>query len=285
MTIEGEKDDISGVGQTEAAHDLCTSTFPPRRSAIICSLASAITASSTAAASAAKSFRVSSTSSTPTIEDRWFRCCGDGDRRGARNCWSLSLIAIDGREIEVKFKRHRARASPDRPARPARRGGHRHRAAARQPQGSLGISSSARAPGSPAGSRASREPVAFAPGAEIHAARHRPSHRCTSRRAAASSASTAIPTASSFRAMPRISSGALTDWLKREAKRDLLAASERHARAMGVSIPQALPFATRRAAGAHARPTAVSAIPGASSWRRRMCSIMSPRMKSRISST
>jgi poly(3-hydroxybutyrate) depolymerase len=24
MTIEGEKDDISGVGQTEAAHQLCT---------------------------------------------------------------------------------------------------------------------------------------------------------------------------------------------------------------------------------------------------------------------
>ena len=24
MTIEGERDDISGVGQTEAAHDLCT---------------------------------------------------------------------------------------------------------------------------------------------------------------------------------------------------------------------------------------------------------------------
>jgi poly(3-hydroxybutyrate) depolymerase len=24
MTIEGERDDISGVGQTQAAHDLCT---------------------------------------------------------------------------------------------------------------------------------------------------------------------------------------------------------------------------------------------------------------------
>ena len=24
MTVEGERDDISGVGQTEAAHDLCT---------------------------------------------------------------------------------------------------------------------------------------------------------------------------------------------------------------------------------------------------------------------
>ena len=25
MTIEGEKDDISGIGQSEAAHELCTS--------------------------------------------------------------------------------------------------------------------------------------------------------------------------------------------------------------------------------------------------------------------
>ena len=24
MTVEGEKDDISGIGQTEAAHDLCS---------------------------------------------------------------------------------------------------------------------------------------------------------------------------------------------------------------------------------------------------------------------
>ena len=24
MTVEGEKDDISGIGQTQAAHDLCT---------------------------------------------------------------------------------------------------------------------------------------------------------------------------------------------------------------------------------------------------------------------
>lgn len=30
MTVEGEKDDISGVGQTEAAHDICTS-IPKRR--------------------------------------------------------------------------------------------------------------------------------------------------------------------------------------------------------------------------------------------------------------
>jgi poly(3-hydroxybutyrate) depolymerase len=30
MTIEGERDDISGVGQTEAAHDLC-SALPPEK--------------------------------------------------------------------------------------------------------------------------------------------------------------------------------------------------------------------------------------------------------------
>lgn len=31
MTVEGEKDDISGVGQTEAAHDLCTSLAQSRK--------------------------------------------------------------------------------------------------------------------------------------------------------------------------------------------------------------------------------------------------------------
>ncbi len=31
MTIEGERDDISGVGQTEAAHDLCSSLSPKKK--------------------------------------------------------------------------------------------------------------------------------------------------------------------------------------------------------------------------------------------------------------
>jgi poly(3-hydroxybutyrate) depolymerase len=31
MTVEGEKDDISGIGQTQAAHDLCTSIPPEHR--------------------------------------------------------------------------------------------------------------------------------------------------------------------------------------------------------------------------------------------------------------
>ena len=31
MTIEGERDDISGVGQTEAAQDLCTNLAPEQK--------------------------------------------------------------------------------------------------------------------------------------------------------------------------------------------------------------------------------------------------------------
>jgi len=31
MTVEGEKDDISGVGQTQAAHDLCTNIPPDKK--------------------------------------------------------------------------------------------------------------------------------------------------------------------------------------------------------------------------------------------------------------
>ena len=31
MTVEGEKDDISGVGQTEAAHDLCVNIPDSKR--------------------------------------------------------------------------------------------------------------------------------------------------------------------------------------------------------------------------------------------------------------
>jgi poly(3-hydroxybutyrate) depolymerase len=31
MTVEGENDDISGLGQTEATHSLCTSIPPHRR--------------------------------------------------------------------------------------------------------------------------------------------------------------------------------------------------------------------------------------------------------------
>jgi poly(3-hydroxybutyrate) depolymerase len=31
MTVEGEKDDISGVGQTQAAHDLCANIPPAKK--------------------------------------------------------------------------------------------------------------------------------------------------------------------------------------------------------------------------------------------------------------
>ena len=31
MTVEGEKGDISGIGQTQAAHDLCSSIPSPKR--------------------------------------------------------------------------------------------------------------------------------------------------------------------------------------------------------------------------------------------------------------
>src|SRR5271154_69614 len=31
MTVEGEKDDISGVGQTQAAHDLCVGIPPAKK--------------------------------------------------------------------------------------------------------------------------------------------------------------------------------------------------------------------------------------------------------------
>ena len=58
MTVEGENDDISGVGQTEAAHR-CASTSRPSTRRITCSRRSAITACSTARASAPRSRRAS----------------------------------------------------------------------------------------------------------------------------------------------------------------------------------------------------------------------------------
>ena len=58
LTIEGEHDDISGVGQTEAAHRLCVN-IPPTAKRTGCSRASDITACSTARASAPRSRRAS----------------------------------------------------------------------------------------------------------------------------------------------------------------------------------------------------------------------------------
>ena len=54
LTIEGEKDDISGLGQTRAAHALCVN-IPADRKAHYMQPASAITACSTARASAPRS--------------------------------------------------------------------------------------------------------------------------------------------------------------------------------------------------------------------------------------
>ena len=61
MTVEGEHDDISAVGQTEAAHRLCAH-IPSDNKVITCSQGSAITACSTARASAPRTRRASPTS-------------------------------------------------------------------------------------------------------------------------------------------------------------------------------------------------------------------------------
>ena len=57
MTVEGEKDDICGLGQTEAAHDLCPNIPAARCASTTSSRASATTACSTAPAGAPRSSR------------------------------------------------------------------------------------------------------------------------------------------------------------------------------------------------------------------------------------
>ena len=52
MTVEGEKDDITGTGQCRAAHDLCTGIRAGAKKSTSNVRRSAITASSTARASA-----------------------------------------------------------------------------------------------------------------------------------------------------------------------------------------------------------------------------------------
>ena len=69
LTVEGERDDISGVGQTKAAHTLCSNLAVRDAAALAAPRASAITASSTAPASAPRSSRASPTSS-PSITPR-----------------------------------------------------------------------------------------------------------------------------------------------------------------------------------------------------------------------
>ena len=58
MTIEGERDDICGLGQTEAAQDLCRN-LPPQLAGTMSSRASATMACSTAPAGAPRSSRAS----------------------------------------------------------------------------------------------------------------------------------------------------------------------------------------------------------------------------------
>ncbi len=65
LTMEGEKDDISGIGQTYAAHTLCTN--PTTSVAITCRRPSATTAFSTGPGSVPKSRRASPISSAPTV--------------------------------------------------------------------------------------------------------------------------------------------------------------------------------------------------------------------------
>ena len=80
LTIEGELDDISGLGQTRAAHDLCTASRP-RASATSPSKAPATTASSAAAAGARPSIRRCAISSGPARRD--CRSGSDQKRVGA----------------------------------------------------------------------------------------------------------------------------------------------------------------------------------------------------------
>jgi predicted metal-dependent hydrolase len=143
-------------------------------------------------------------------------------------------IAIDGRNIEVRFKRHnRARrlivrldrqgeaVSVTVPPRASRKE-------------ALAFVDKSRAW---IAGRLARQPqaIAFAPGAEIilrgaaHIIIHEP-HRRGLINVAAEPARIVVPGDAAH--LKR----RLTDWLKREAKRDLLAASERHARAIGVTF-------------------------------------------------
>ena len=62
LTVEGENDDISGVGQTEAAHRLCVNIPARAQGALAAARASVITACSTARVSAPRSCRASPTS-------------------------------------------------------------------------------------------------------------------------------------------------------------------------------------------------------------------------------
>ena len=92
MAIEGEKDDISGVGQTLAALQL-TPNLAVEKKVTISSSMSAITASSTAPASAPRRRRGSPISSSTR---RWASTPAGGRRRACARSWA-SRSSLAGR--------------------------------------------------------------------------------------------------------------------------------------------------------------------------------------------
>jgi predicted metal-dependent hydrolase len=145
-----------------------------------------------------------------------------------------ALIAIDGREIEVRFKRH------DRARRLIVRLDRKGEAVAVtipprvSRKEALAFVDKSRAW---IAGRLQRQPqaIAFVPGAEIilrgatHVIIHEPHRRGLI--GIATEPDRIIVPGDAAHLKRR-----LTDWLKREAKRDLLAASEHHARAIGVTF-------------------------------------------------
>ena len=144
-------------------------------------------------------------------------------------------IAIDGREIEVKFKRHRRARRLI--VRLDRRG--ESVAVTLPPRASrdeaLEFVSRSR---SWIATRLAGQPqaVALRTWRGDHAARHRAMSSSMNQIAAASSAMRPTHTVFVVPGDATHLKRRVTDWLKREAKRELLAASERHAQAMGVDF-------------------------------------------------
>ena len=144
------------------------------------------------------------------------------------------FIAIDGREIEVKFKRHaRARRLI---VRLDRRGEAVTVTVPPRASRKEALAFVERSRDWIAGRlKKQPQPVAFAPGAEIvvrglaHVVMHEPERRGLIR--IATDPDRIIVPGDAAHLKRR-----LTEWLRREAKRDLLAASRQHARAIGVTF-------------------------------------------------
>ena len=94
MTVEGEKDDISGVGQTQAAHDLCVN-IPPALKQHYLQVGSATTAFSTARDSAPTSPRASPIFTPRSTGGRSGRGSRAGKRRRRpRSTRSRALLSL-----------------------------------------------------------------------------------------------------------------------------------------------------------------------------------------------